>query len=62
MSLIEIKCPVCGESMVEEFDICDICGWENDPNQLNHPDTCRGANAMTLTEARLAYRNGVKAK
>ena len=28
-----IKCPVCGKYEFEErddFDICDVCNWEND--------------------------------
>lgn len=44
--------------MVPEFEICDICGWENDPNQLQNPETLRGANQMTLHEAREAWENG----
>ena len=26
-----IPCPVCGKTHVAEYDICDVCGWENDP-------------------------------
>ena len=62
MKSTEIKCPCCGKVDVEEFEICPICNWENDPNQLRHPDTCRGANSMTLTEARAAYESGLPIK
>ncbi len=59
MNSTEIKCPCCGKTDVEEFDICPVCNWENDPNQLLHPDTCRGANRMTLAEARKAFGAGM---
>ena len=35
-----------------------ICGWENDPVQLWKPDLIGGANDMSLTQAREAYREG----
>ena len=53
-----IKCPVCGKFFFEEeddFDICDVCYWENDAYQIRHPDRS-GANRMSLNEARKAYR------
>ena len=57
----EIKCPVCGQYSFEEwgdFDICDVCGWENDPLQHTKPEYRAGANKMSLIEARKAYREG----
>ena len=42
-------CPLCGAShQVSEkdsnsFDICEVCGWEDDGFQLRHPDDT-GAN------------------
>ena len=54
------KCPCCEKTYVEEYDICTECGWENDPIQLLHPETLRGANKMTLEEARAAYRKDAK--
>ena len=53
-----IPCPCCGKSQVEEYEICQICGWENDPHAAAHPDSVRGANSMTLTEARQIVRGG----
>lgn len=56
-----IKCPVCGKyQFVEEndFDICPVCGWENDGVQMEDPDYSGGANEMSLNEAREAYRKG----
>lgn len=55
---MDIKCPCCGQTDVEEYDICKVCGWGNDPIQLRKPDTMRGANRMTLSEARQAFKEG----
>lgn len=55
------KCPVCGEYEFEEqgcYDICEVCGWEDDPIQGNDPDLKGGANSMSLNEAIEAYKNG----
>ena len=56
----KIKCPVCGKFEFEErddFEICDVCCWENDDLQRRHPDMS-GANRMSLNEARQAYKEG----
>lgn len=58
MSSTEIKCPCCGRATVEDYAICPVCGWENDPVQLHHPSTARGANKMTLDEAKAAFSAG----
>lgn len=55
-----IDCPCCGKSPVDEYGICTICDWENDPVQLWNPDLRGGANQMSLTEARKAYKEGKK--
>ena len=54
----KIPCPCCGKTMVEDYDICDECFWENDPVQLWKPDQQGGANHMSLNEARMAYKSG----
>lgn len=54
----KIKCPCCGKSWVDEYDICPVCLWENDPIQLAKPNFCGGANRMSLEEAREAYKQG----
>ncbi len=54
-----VPCPCCGEGMVEaghEFDICDVCGWEDDNLQFSRPDYKGGANKMSLNEARAAWK------
>lgn len=55
-----IKCPCCGKTYVAEYDICTVCKWENDLNQLSKPDLRGGANRMSLNEARIAYKKGEK--
>lgn len=57
----KILCPVCGKYKFEEvgdYDICEVCGWENDPLQMERPDYRGGANHMSLSEAREAYKKG----
>ena len=58
MNSKEIKCPCCGKAYVEEYAICPVCSWENDPVQLLHPSTARVANKMTLVEAKAAFASG----
>lgn len=56
--MIKHICPVCGEYEFEEegsFDICDVCGWEDDPLQAKEPDLEGGANEMSLNQARAAW-------
>ena len=54
-------CPCCGRHYFEEkdaYEICPVCGWEDDPLQRREPDFGGGANSMSLNEAREAYREG----
>lgn len=53
-------CPCCGEHTLHEsppgtFEICDICGWEDDNVQYLNPDYSGGANAFSLNEAKRIY-------
>ena len=59
---VKIPCPCCGRTMVEEYDICTVCKWENDPVQLRDTDFGGGANIMSLNEAREAYKQGKEVK
>ncbi len=55
------KCPVCGETVFDEygsFDMCDVCGWEDDPIQFQDHDYKGGANKMSVNEAKKAYKKG----
>ncbi|MBC3537734.1 CPCC family cysteine-rich protein [Megasphaera hominis] len=59
----ELVCPVCKQYYFEftnDFDICPVCGWENDGVQNDMPDYKGGANKMSLNEAREAYKQGRK--
>ena len=48
-------CPCCGFLISTEkpgsYEICDICGWEDDHVQLAHPGLRGGANRRSLREA-----------
>ena len=54
-------CPVCNKHKFEYknwFEICPICGWEDDGVQRDDPDYPEGANGMSLNE----YRKKAKEK
>lgn len=56
-----IKCPVCGRyefEMEDDYDICNVCGWENEKYQITHPDKEGGANRMSLNQAKKAWAEG----
>ena len=45
------KCKVCGLGNIEySYQICDICGWEDDDIQNDSPDYIGGANEMSLNQ------------
>ncbi len=51
-------CPCCGFLTLIEpagsgtFDICPVCFWEDDPFQLQRPESNGGANKVSLNEAK----------
>lgn len=52
-------CPVCGKSYFSSkhsFEICPICGWEDDAIQERDPNFEGGANHLSLNQAKLRYR------
>ena len=54
----KIKCPVCGKYEFfddNDFDICEICGWENDGVQEEDHNYAGGANELSVNEARIEY-------
>ncbi len=49
------KCACCGEMSLYErdsFEVCPICGWEDDGLQMNDPDYAGGANWLSLNQAK----------
>lgn len=54
----ELLCPCCGRHYFTEknsYEICPVCGWEDDRFQRENPDYEGGANKMSLNEARRKY-------
>lgn len=53
-----MKCPVCGQHDFTEpgsFDICPICGWEDDELQNEDHNYAGGANDLSVNEARIEF-------
>jgi len=53
-----LECPVCGKYYFAEensFDICPICGWENDCVQADDHNYAGGANPLSVNEARIEF-------
>ena len=56
----ERRCPVCGRTVFEQvgkYEICEVCGWEDDPVQLANPDFAGGANKLSLNECIKAWNS-----
>ena len=65
-SLMDKKyaCPCCGEMTLDdqgEFDICDVCDWQDDPLQAENPDDDMGANWLSLNQYRAEWEQKRKA-
>lgn len=43
--------------MESAFEICPICGWQEDDIQEEDPTLTGGANDMSLQQAKEAYKN-----
>ena len=58
----KVPCPVCGalEFVKQDFpgsyDICSICGWEDDAIQFANPHDTTGANRVSLAQAKDNFR------
>ncbi|WP_137392522.1 CPCC family cysteine-rich protein [Rhodoligotrophos defluvii] len=51
-------CPCCGTRVISKpgsYEICPICGWEDDPLQSEDPEFWGGANQLSLNQARAAW-------
>lgn len=59
--MIDKICPVCGKFKFESssMDICEVCGWQDDPVQLADPDETECANELSLNEYRKMYQEGM---
>nr|WP_281362431.1 CPCC family cysteine-rich protein [Pararobbsia alpina] len=54
-------CPCCNSLMLFElgnYEICEVCGWEDDPVQSADPAFAGGANANSLNQARTHWQAG----
>ena len=52
------KCPCCEMNDLEEineYEVCSICGWEDDPYQFENPDLT-GANPFSLNDYRKKWQ------
>jgi len=60
---VTYPCPACGFLVFEEeagsYDICPICGWEDDGIQLVYPALKGGANQDSLYEHQLLWIKGI---
>lgn len=48
-----LPCACCGERVflsLGDYEICDVCGWEDDPVQSRDPDYEGGANELSLNQ------------
>ncbi len=57
----KFNCPVCGQPTLTEermFEICPVCGWEDDNVQFHDPDYCGGANFFSLNQYRALWKQG----
>lgn len=55
------QCPCCGNFTLDEcppgtYDICSVCGWEDDPVQFENIDYKGGANVESLRQAKERFK------
>jgi hypothetical protein len=58
---LNTQCPCCGYYTIDSedeviVDICEVCYWQYDEVAHDNPDTIKGANGVTLNEARMNYK------
>jgi hypothetical protein len=59
-----LPCLCCERLTVSErggYEICGLCGWEDDPVQAADPAYAGGANLSSLNEARETWRSRISA-
>ena len=57
----DFPCVCCGfitrsDSSNDDYDICPVCFWENDPIQNENINSNVGANAVSLQQAQINFR------
>ncbi|MBS0274629.1 MAG: hypothetical protein JSR55_09555 [Proteobacteria bacterium] len=58
--ILLLPCACCGSRTIrnrDAFEICPICGWEDDPTQVRDINLAGGANRESLAQARAAWLN-----
>lgn len=55
------NCPCCNFLTFDEpldgtYEICPVCGWEDDKLQLENPDYEGGANEVSLNQAKQNFK------
>ena len=57
--VLVFKCPVCGKYTFKNgpgsYEICPVCGWEDDKAQYHDPTLSGGANKLSLKEYKEQY-------
>lgn len=57
--VLTFKCPVCGKYTFQSgpgsYEICPVCGWEDDKAQYKDPNLKGGANKLSLKEYKGRY-------
>ena len=57
--VLTFKCPVCGKYTFQSgpgsYEICPVCGWEDDKAQYKDPTLKGGANKLSLKEYKERY-------
>lgn len=57
--VLTFKCPVCGKYTFQSgpgsYEICPVCGWEDDKAQYKDPNLKGGANRLSLKEYKKQY-------
>jgi uncharacterized Zn finger protein (UPF0148 family) len=54
-----MPCPCCRSPVLRErgaYEVCPVCGWEDDPAQVADRDFRGGANRESLNAARQIWR------
>ncbi|HSM96199.1 MAG TPA: CPCC family cysteine-rich protein [Rhizomicrobium sp.] len=55
-----LPCRCCGALTIrrqDAYEVCPVCGWEDDPTQARDENVSGGANRTSLAEARAAWLN-----